>query len=170
MSTLVIVGFTLFILILFVGVYMSLFGLPGTVVIFADVLAYAAFNRFDRVGFKILLFLLILSIIGETIDFLMGITESLAPQPSKKLFIVSAASAIVGSFILTPFLLGLGTFSGFFLGCLTGIIVMEFIRQSKLQAPFKASNHAIFVMIGGKLAKGCVSLIMIVISLANIYS
>ncbi|MEN6622417.1 MAG: DUF456 domain-containing protein [Smithella sp.] len=149
---------------------MSLFGLPGTVVIFADVLVYATFNRFDRVGFKILLFLLILSIIGEMIDFLMGITESLTPVPSKKLFMVSAASAIAGSFILTPFLLGLGTFSGFFLGCFAGIIIMEFIRQSKLQAPFKASNHAIFVMIGGKLAKGCVSLIMIVISLANIYS
>lgn len=170
MSALAVAGFTVFILIMFVGIYMSLFGLPGTVVIFANVLAYAALNGFDRIGFKVLLFLLIFSIIGEMIDFLMGITDSLAPLPSKKLFVVSAASAIAGSFILTPFLFGLGTFGGFFLGCFAGIMVTEFIRQSKLQAPFKASNHAIFVMIGGKLAKGCVSLIMIVVSLANIYS
>ncbi len=170
MSPLVTVGFTFFILVMFVGIYMSLFGLPGTVVIFADVLAYAALSGFDRVGFKILLFLLILSIIGEMIDFLMGITDSLAPLPSKKLFMVSAASAIAGSFILTPFLFALGSFGGFFLGCFAGIMIMESIRQSKLQAPFKASNHAIWVMIGGKLAKGCVSLIMIIVSLANIYS
>jgi uncharacterized protein len=155
---------------MFVGIYMSLFGLPGTVVIFTDVLAYAAVTGFDRIGFKILLFLLIFSVIGEMIDFLMGITDSLNPLPSKRLFFVSALSAIAGSCILTPFFLGLGAFGGFFLGCFAGIMIMEFVRQTKLQAPFKASNHAVFVMIGGKMVKGCIALVMIALSLANIYS
>jgi uncharacterized protein YqgC (DUF456 family) len=64
----------------------------------------------------------------------------------------------------------LGILGGFFLGCFAGILLVEFIRQSKLQAPFKASNRAILVMIGGKMIKGCISLAMIALSLANVYS
>jgi uncharacterized protein len=170
LSTFAAVGFAAFILLLFIGIYLSLFGLPGTVIIFTDVLAYAILTGFDRIGFKIILFLLIFSIIAEMIDFLMGIIDALSPMPSTKLFLVSAISAITGSFILTPVFLGLGTFGGFFLGCLAGILLTEFIRQSKLQTPFKASNRAIFVMIGGKMVKGCIALAMIAFSLINIYS
>ncbi|MGV8059493.1 MAG: DUF456 domain-containing protein [Smithellaceae bacterium] len=170
MSPFAAAGFAVFILILFIGIYLSLFGLPGTVIIFTDVLAYAALTGFDRIGFKIILFLLFFSIIAEMIDFLMGMTGALSPLPSKKLFWASAIGAITGSFILTPIFRGAGAFGGFFLGCFAGILLTEFIRQLKLQAPFKASNRAIFVMIGGKMVKGFIALIMIALSLANIYS
>jgi uncharacterized protein len=170
LSTIATVGFAVFILLLFAGIYLSLMGLPGTVVIFADVLTYAILTGFDRVGFKIILFLLVFSIIAEIIDVLLGMTGALMPVPSKNMFCASAIGAIVGMLILTPVLLGLGTFGGFFLGCLAGILFAEFIRQSELQTPFKASNRAIFIMIGGKMAKGFIALSMIVFSLANIYS
>lgn len=170
MSTLAAVGFAVFILILFIGIYLSLFGLPGTVIIFIDVLAYAAITGFDRIGFKIILFLLVFSIMAEMIDFLLGMAGALMPLPSKKLLGASAIGAIAGTFILTPVLRGLGIFGGFFLGCFAGILIMEFIRQSKLQTPFKASNRAIFAMIGGKMAKGFIALTMIALSLSNIYS
>lgn len=170
MSVLTVFGFSAFILVLFAGIYLSLFGLPGTVVIFGDVLVYAAITGFDQVGLKIILFLIVLSVAAEMIDFLMGLTYSFSPPPTKKMFCVAAASALAGSIILTPFFFGPGTFGGFFLGCFTGIIITELLRQSKLQVPFKASNQAVFVMIGGKMAKGCIALLMIFISLANIYS
>ena len=150
--------------------YLSLVGLPGTVVIFADVLAYAACTGFDRVGIKILLFLLFFSIIAEVIDVFLGMTGALTPIPSINMFFASMSGAVVGMYILTPVLYGLGTFGGFFLGCLIGILFAEFLRQSELEAPFKASTRAIFIMIGGKMAKGSVALVMILLSLANIYS
>jgi uncharacterized protein len=164
------VGFAGFILVLFIGIYLSLFGLPGTVLIFADVFAYAALTGFDRIGFKVIFFLLVFSVIGEMIDFLLGMTGAMRLTPSKKLFWASMVGALAGTFILTPVLWGLGTFGGFFLGCFAGILIMEFIRQSKLQAPFKASNRAIFAMIGGKMVKGFIALTMIAFSLSNIYS
>jgi uncharacterized protein YqgC (DUF456 family) len=170
LSPLASAGFTVFILLLFAGMYLSLVGLPGTVVIFADVLAYAAFTGFDRVGIKILLFLLFFSIIAEVIDVFLGMTGALTPIPSKNMFFASMSGAVVGMCILTPVLYGLGTFGGFFLGCLIGILFAEFLRQSELEAPFKASTRAIFIMIGGKMAKGSVALVMILLSLANIYS
>ena len=170
MLTLAAVGFAVFILILFSGIYLSLFGLPGTVIIFIDVLAYAAIAGFDRIGVKIILFLLVFSIIAEMIDFLLGMAGALRPLPSKKMLVASAIGAIAGTVILTPVLRGLGTFGGFCLGCFAGILIMEFIRQSKLQSPFKASNRAIYAMIGGKMAKGFIALTMIALSLSNIYS
>lgn len=170
MSTLAAVGFAVFILILFIGIYLSLFGLPGAAIVFIDVLGYAVCTGFDRIGWKIILLLLFLSMVAETFDFLMGMTGALKPMPSKKLFWGSAIGAMAGAFILTPVFLGLGAFAGFFLGCLAGILVVEFIRQAKLQSPFKASGRAILAMIGGKMAKGLIILIMIAFSLSNIYS
>ncbi|HPK54778.1 MAG TPA: DUF456 domain-containing protein [Smithellaceae bacterium] len=163
-------SFAVFILILFAGIYLSLFGLPGTAIIFIDILIYAAINGFDRIGLKVILFLLFFSIIAETIDFLLDMAGALRPSPSKKLFWISALCAIAGALILTPVLLGLGTFGGFFLGGFAAILVMELIRQSQLPAPFQASGRAIFTMIGAKMVKGCIALAMIAFSLSHIYS
>jgi uncharacterized protein len=170
LSALATVGLAVFILILFAGIYLSLFGLPGTAIIFLDVFFYALLSGFDRIGFKIIFILLVLSIIAEVIDFLLDVSGALVPIPSKKSFIISAAGAIAGAFILTPVLWAPGTFSGFFLGCFTGMLIIEFKRQSKLQTPFKANNRAIFTMIAGKMVKGFIALAMVAVSLSNIYS
>ncbi len=89
-------GFTIFILILFAGIFLNLFGLPGTVVIFFDVLFYSIFTGFDRVGLKIILFLLISAITAETIDFFIVTGETSQPPVSKKSF---AAVVLGGAFI-----------------------------------------------------------------------
>ena len=170
MSTFAAVGLAIFIIILFAGIYMTLFGLPGTVVIFFDVLFYAIFTGFDRIGWKIILFLLISAIIAETIDFLLGMYGGLKSMDAKKSFRASAIGAITGAVILTPLFWGPGTWAGFFLGGLTGILIVEFLRQSKLKVPFRATHRAIFAMVGGKLVKGVIALFMVALSLSNIYS
>ena len=88
-------GFTIFILILFAGIFLNLFGLPGTVVIFFDVLFYSIFTGFDRVGLKIILFLLISAITAETIDFFIVTGETSQPLCFKKIF---CSRCIGGSF------------------------------------------------------------------------
>lgn len=109
------VGFTIFILILFAGIFLNLFGLPGTVVIFFDVLFYSIFTGFDRVGLKIILFLLISAITAETIDFFIVIGETSQPLVSKKSFAaVVLGGAFIGTFLLTPFFGGPGIWIGFF--------------------------------------------------------
>jgi uncharacterized protein len=170
LSTFAAAGFAVFILILFLGIYSTLFDLPGTVVIFFDVLLYAISTGFDQVSGKIILFLLFISIIAETIDFFLVMRGALQPVASKKSFWTAALGAIVGAFLLTPFFWGPGTWGGFFLGGLAGILTIEFIRQSKLKVPYRASNRAIFTMVGRKIAKGFIALFMIALSLSNIYS
>jgi len=170
LSTFAAAGFAIFIIILFVGIFINLFGLPGTVVIFFDVLFYAIFTGFDRIGWQIILFLFIASIIAEIIDFLLNMSGGLKPMDAKKSFRASAIGSITGAVILTPLFWGPGTWAGFFLGGLTGILIVEFLRQSKLKAPFRATHRAIFAMVGGKLVKGVIALFMVALSLSNIYS
>jgi len=161
-------GFTVFILILFAGIFLNFFGLPGTIVIFFDVLLYAIFTGFDPVGLKIILFLLISTVFAETIDFFV-MTGMYQPMISTKSFVAAIIGAVIGAFLLTPFFWGPGTWGGFFLGGLAGVLTIEFIRQSKLKAPFRTPGRAIIAMIGGKMLKGLIALFMIAFSLSNIY-
>ena len=96
-------GFAVFILILFAGIYLTLFGLPGTMIIFLDIFFYALFTGFNQVSGKIILFLLFISIIAETIDFFLVMGGALQPVASKKSFWTAVLGAIVGAFLLTPF-------------------------------------------------------------------
>ena len=170
MSFFAVAGFTVFILVLFAGIFLNLFGLPGTVVIFLDVLCYSIFAGFDRVGWKIILFLLFSAIAAETIDFFMVMGETPQPAASRKSIGAAASGALIGAFLLTPLWGGPGAWIGFFLGGLAGILTIEVIRQSKLKAPYRTINRAIFAMTGKKIVKGFIALCMIAFSLSNIYS
>jgi hypothetical protein len=170
LSSLATTGFVVFILLLFIGIYLSLFGLPGTVIIFLDVLFYAFFTGFEQVGWKVLLFLLVFAIIAEAIDFWAGSTDAHKPPVTSKSVWGTALGAVTGMLILTPVLWGLGVWGGFFLGGLAGLLLMEWLRQSRLKIPHQATRGAFFAMIGIKAVKGVFALIMIFVSLSNIYS
>lgn len=164
-------GFTIFILILFAGIFFNLFGLPGTVIIFFDVLFYSIFTGFEQIGWKIILFLLVSAVIAETVEFFWIISETpqqvVSPQKSIK---AAALGAFMGVFLLTPFFDGPGIWIGFLLGGLAGILIMEIIRQSKLKSPYRTLNRVIFNIVGKNAVKGFISLCMIAFSLSNIYS
>jgi len=165
-------GFTIFILILFSGIFLNLFGLPGTVVIFFDVLLYALFTGFENVGLKIILFLFFSAAIAETIEFFWVVSETPQQQTShpRKSLKAAALGALLGACLLTPFFWGPGMWTGFLLGGLAGILIVEMIRQYQLKPPNRTLNSVIFNMVGKNMVKGFISLCMIAFSLSNIYS
>ncbi len=170
MSSLATAGFAIFIVILFLGIYLSVLGLPGTILIFLDVLIYAVGTGFARVGWQLLLFLLVFAVLSETIDVLLGMTRAYKPPVVKKSIWATVVGALAGTLILTPFLFGLGSWVGFFIGGLTGLVIMELIRLSKIKGTAPASNGTFLAMIGKKALKGLFSLVMIFVSLHHIYS
>ena len=170
MSTFAVAGFAVFLLILFAGIYLTLFGLPGTVIIFLDVLAYSLFTGFQRIGWKALLFLLLFSLVAETIDFLLGLKGTPRTPVFRKSFWASAAGAITGAVILTPFLMGPGAWGGFFLGGLIGIMIVEILHISAVRPFPQNSNYLLLAIFGRKMTKGVCALIMIAVSLSHIYS
>lgn len=170
MSSLASAGFTVFILVLFLGIYLSLLGLPGTILIFLDILIYAAATGFVQVGWKLLLFLLIFAVIAEAIDVLLGMTRAYKPPVLRKTLWSTALGALAGALILTPFFWGPGSWMGFFTGGLGGFAIAELLRLSKMKGPSPASNATFMAMVGTKMLKGLLTVIMIFVSLSNIYS
>jgi len=72
LSPLEIIGLTLFILILFAGIFSTLFGIPGTIIILLDVILYAMITGFEKIGIKLIIVLIVLSVLAEAIDFALG--------------------------------------------------------------------------------------------------
>lgn len=170
MSSLAGAGFAVFILVLFTGIYLSLYGLPGSVVIFLDVLIYAALTGFRQVGWKVLVPLLLFAVAAETLDYLMedprARDASVRPGP----LWAALAGSIIGMCLLTPFLWGAGIWLGFFLGAVAGLLLVKLFRKSKLKPSYQASARVFWTMIGRKAAKGALCVIMIFVALINIYS
>ncbi len=113
MSSFATAGFVVFILILFIGIYLSLFGLPGTIVIFLDVLLYAILTGFEQVSWKVLLFLLIFSIFAEAIDFWAGYRHAHETPVNGKSLRGALIGAMAGMISLTRLFQGPGYLGGF---------------------------------------------------------
>lgn len=170
MSPFEVAGLTIFILILFIGIFSIIFGFPGTVIILIDVVVYSLITGFKTIGWKILIVLIILSILAETIDFMLGSVGAKKFGSSKKGIIASLIGAIAGAILMTPFLMGLGAVIGAFLGGFAGTFLVELIEQKKLKPAVRAGYGTLIGRIAGIFAKSFFALVMIIIILSKIYS
>ena len=170
MTPLEIAGLTVFILVLFMGIFSIIFGIPGTAVILIDVVLYALITGFERVSIKIVLILLVISILAEAIDFSFGVAGAAQFGISRRSIWISAISGFIGAVLMTPFFFGLGTVAGTFLGGFAGVLAIELIHQSKLKPALRAGYGDILGRIAGTLIKGFCAIVMIVITMSNIYS
>lgn len=164
------VGLTVFILILFLGIFSILFGFPGTIVILLASIVYALLTGFEKIGFKILIALVGLSLSAELLEFYLGVRGAAKFGASKGGIAASLVGAVAGAVLMTPFLMGLGTVAGAFLGGFAGTFIVEMIRRGDLKPAMRASYGAVAGRVAGTLAKGCLALIMVVIVLSAIYS
>jgi Protein of unknown function (DUF456). len=165
-----IAGLTVFILVLFIGIFSIVFGIPGTAVILIDVILYALITGFEKVSIKVVLVLLVISILAETIDFSIGVAGAARLGISRRAIWISVISGFVGALALTPFFFGLGTVAGIFLGGFAGVLAIELVQQSRLKPALRTGYGAILGRVAGTLIKGFCALVMIIITMSNIYS
>ena len=170
MSPLEIMGVSLFIIVLFLGLFSIIFGLPGTIIIAADVIIYALITGFHPIGWKVILIMIVLAILAETLEFFIGMSVALQFGLSVKGFWASIAGSMIGAVLLTPFFLGFGAIAGAFLGGFAGVFTVEMIRQQRLKPAFRAGYGMILGRIAGVCVKGSLAFTMVVISLTTIYS
>jgi uncharacterized protein YqgC (DUF456 family) len=163
-------GLTIFILVLFVGIFSTIFGIPGTVIILINVTLYALITGFDRIGIAIIIILLMISILAEATDFVLGMSGAARFEISKRGIWVSLIGGFAGAMVMTPVLFGLGTVVGTFLGGFTGVLGVELLRQTKLRPALRAGYGAILRRVTGILVKGFCALVMTIITMTNIYS
>jgi uncharacterized protein len=163
-------GLTLFILVLLFGTFSILFGFPGTVIIFIDALTYSVITGFEKIGIKILLTLLVLSVLAEVADFAVGMAGAVKFGVSRKGFWAFTIGGFIGALLMTPFFLGLGLLIGTFLGGVIAILTMELLARNKLKPTLRAAYGAILGRVAGICVKGFFALIMVIITLTSIYS
>ena len=163
-------GLTLFVLVLFFGAFSILFGLPGTFVILIDAAVYAAVTGFERIGFKILITLLLLSILAELADFAVGMAGAVKFGASRRSFWVSMVGGLIGAALLAPFLWGLGIIVGGLFGGFVGILTVELLNRNRLKPTLRVAWGAVLGRAAGIFVKGLFALIMIIITLTSVYS
>ena len=163
-------GLTIFILVMLIGFFAILLGLPGTLVILFDVLVYALVTGFDRIGLGTLLALVAISALAESLEFLFGITWARRYGTSTRGIAASIVGGIIGAVVLTPLFLGLGALIGSFLGALAGAFAVEILSQRELKPAARAGFGALMGRLAGLFAKGLCGLAMVIITLLAIYS
>jgi uncharacterized protein len=163
-------GLTVFILVLFLGVFSTVFGLPGTLIILIDVICYGFATGFERVGIKVLLVLAAMAILAEAIDVGLNMAGVANLGSSKRGLWMSLIGSLLGAIIMTPFFFGLGTLLGIFLGGAIGVFAAAFLEQRKLKSAFRASLGAMLGRVAGIASRGIFSIFMVVIALYQIYS
>jgi uncharacterized protein YqgC (DUF456 family) len=165
-----IAGLTVFILVLFLGVFLTVFGLPGAVLILIDVFAYALLTGFAQIGFKVILILTAMAIVAELLDIGLGMIGAARFGSSRGGMWAALIGSLAGAIVLTPFFLGLGALIGIFLGGGVAVFAIEMLQRRKLKPAFRASIGATLGRTAGIAVKGLVSVAMSAIALFHIYS
>jgi len=164
-------GLATFIVILFIGLYSILFGFPGTLLIVLDVVVFSWITGFNTIGFTIIVVLFFISLIAETIDFLLGTASGVRRMGlSMKGFFISIIGSIIGAALLTPVLFGLGTIAGIFLGGFTGLLISGYMDDRAVKPSFRSGVKALLQQYVGTFVKGLLAIAMMILSLSAIYS
>jgi len=163
------VGFTIFVVVLFIGIFSIIFGFPGTFLILGDVVIYSLATGFEKIGLKIIIILVFISLLAEAVDFFMGVVGARRYGSSKTGVILSIIGGIIGAIVMVPVLLGLGAVIGAFLGGFAGAFLGEYLEQRKLKPALRAGYGALIGRIAGVLVKGSLAVVMITITMSAIY-
>jgi len=163
-------GLTLFVLALTLGVFATIFGLPGTVLILIAVFLYALTDGFALFGFRTLALLAVISAVAEASDFALGMIGAARFGASKKSFWAALGGGLTGAFLLSPWLFGAGALLGLFVGSFSGMLVAELLRQRRITPALRAAWGAILGTAAGIFFKGLCAMTMTAIVLMKIYS
>ncbi len=163
-------GLTVFILVLFSGIFLSAFGLPGTVLILINAVSYAFVTGFARIGLTVILILTVMAIVAELLDFGLGMIGAFRFGLSIRGIWAALFGSLAGAIILIPFFLGMGVLIGIFLGGSAAVFVMEVLERRKQKLSFRAGIGAMLGGMAGIAVKGMLSVAMAAFSLFHIYS
>ncbi len=162
-------GFTVFVVILLVGVFSIIFGFPGTFLILGDVVVYALATGFEKIGCKIIIALVCISLLAEATDFFTGVVGARRYGSSKSGVVLSIIGGIVGAILMIPILMGLGAIIGAFLGGFAGAFLGEYLEQRKFKPAIRAGYGAFIGRLAGVFLKGSLAIVMVVITMSAIY-
>lgn len=167
MSALEVTGLTIFVLVMFAGLFSILAGLPGTVIIFAAAAVYSAVTGFELLGLKVLGVLALITVFSEALDVLFIMSGARNSGFSKGGLLASFLGGLGGAAALTPFFLCPGALTGILLGGTAATLTVEVFRQKNQKT---LTHKNILVSAARTLVKGVCGIVMVLIVLSRVYS
>lgn len=160
-------GLTVFMLVMFAGLFSIISGLPGTLIILGAAIVYSLVTGFGILGLKVLGLLVVIAAVTEALDVLFIMSGSRGPGFSKAGLVSSVLGGLAGAAILTPVFMGLGALAGILLGGITANIMVELL---KFRNGKTVTYKDIFGDAARKLIKGVSGTAMVLIVLFSVYS
>lgn len=141
----------LFILVLFLILFLNIFGLPANWIIIALIFLWALTIN---TNFSITYWSLILglAIFGEIIEFFLQLSQGKKHGASTGANICGIIGCFFGAIFFAPLFLGLGAFLGALIGAWSGCFIWEILTGKKLDNALKAAYG---IMIGKFLGTIC---------------
>lgn len=163
LSILSMIGFTVFVLVLLAGLFLVPLGLPGTWLIVANAFVYSLITDFqaDRSDFWVLLFVIILAIVGEILEFGIGVLGSKGMKVSNGAIVCSIIGGILGAFIGFPLFL-IGSIIGLLIGVFAGAFAYEILMKKDVRIALDASVKTFFSRIMSMFVKTFIAFVMVI--------
>jgi len=162
-------GLTLFILFLFLGIFLCIHGLPGLVLIAADILVYAIITGFGKIGWQALLVMILIAIVVEITDIFFSLKGSPRFGPTRQSILLSLSGGFLLALLLTPVLLIVGLVGGFCLGGLVGLFLALIHQESQLRPSYRTPFRVLTGRMATFLWKGSVASTLVFFTLLSSY-
>lgn len=157
-----IIGATLFVLLSLCGLILSFFGISGTWIVAVAAMLYNVINWNWTIPPIWLMILIILCIVGELLELILGAITARRYKASKTAMISSMAGGIIGAVVGIPGLL-FGSILGMLIGSFLGAVIAELMLEKDVSTALRIGTAAFIGGIGGKLGKLLITVAMIVI-------
>lgn len=160
--------FVLLLIFMFLGLVSLVFSLPGNFIILAACVLYGWYGGFGEITLNIILILGLLAVLGEAIEFVLGILGAKKWKSSNKGIIGSIVGGIIGAILGAPFFFGIGALIGGFSGAFLGCFIVEKLSGKNIQDSVHSGFGAFVGKLGGMVTKGIIGCAMIIISIVSI--
>lgn len=156
---------SLFTIFALAGLVSHVFGFPGNFIILGLSVLLAWYDGFKDISITILLVLLGLALLGELVEFILGILGAKKYKSSNKAIIGSIVFGIIGGILGIPFFFGIGAVIGAFIGAFFGAFLVEFVLEKNVDRAMKSGWGAFVGRLAGTFFKGAIGIAMIVITI-----
>jgi uncharacterized protein YqgC (DUF456 family) len=160
--------FSIFLFVMFIGLISILFGFPGNFLILANSVLYGWYGGFKEITVKIVIVLIVLAILGEVFEFVLGVIGSKKHKSSTKAIVGSIVGGILGAVWGAAFLFGVGSIIGAFIGAFAGAFVVEYVRIRNIHQAAQSGWGAFVGRVGGTITKGIIAITMISIAVFSV--
>lgn len=126
------------------------------------------YGGFKEVTVTVLIVLTGLALLGELIEFVLGIYGSKKYKSSGRAIAGSIVFGMAGGVLGLPFFLGIGAVIGAFIGAFVGAFLVELVVRRKVRGAVQSGWGAFVGRVGGTVSKAAVGMAMIVIAVVSV--